>query len=167
MLKGCPINPQTMSGYYMKILNQSIKMLLVLFFLGSASAQALEKVYTGFFNNKAVSGYDVIAYFEQAKPVEGSSKYKLRYEGADWYFSSQDNLEKFKADPVKYAPQYGGYCAWAMSNGKEAPGNPPFWTIYNDKLYLNYDQHVLDTWRPNKDEFIKKADAEWAKKDKE
>ena len=77
------------------------------------------------------------------------------------------NLDKFKAQPEKYAPQYGGYCAWAMSNDKAAPGNPPYWTVYNDKLYLNYDQNVLDTWREDKDGFIKKADAHWAKMDKE
>lgn len=148
----------------MKILNQSLKMLLLLFLFGAASAQAAEPIYTGFFSNKAVSGYDVTSFFDQSEPVEGSSKYKLKYKGADWYFTSQANLDKFEADPTKYAPQYGGYCAWAMSNDKNAPGNAPFWTIYNDKLYLNYDQRVLDTWRDDIDGFIKKADANWAKK---
>jgi YHS domain-containing protein len=154
----------------MKLLNLNLKTLLLLFIVGSASAQAapvVDHIYTGYFNNKAVAGYDVIAYFEQSEPVEGSSKYQLSYKGANWYFSSQSNLDKFKANPEKYAPQYGGYCAWAMSNNKSAPGNPPFWTIYNDKLYLNYDQKVLDTWRANKDEFIKKADAHWAVMEKE
>jgi len=151
----------------MKHLNQTIKAFLLLFLLGSASVQATEQIHTGYFSNKAVSGYDVIAYFDQGKPVEGSSKYTFKYKGADWYFSTQANLDKFKADPVKFAPQYGGYCAWAMSNNKAAPGNPPFWTIYNNKLYLNYDQNVLDTWRVDKDAFIKKADAHWAKMDKE
>lgn len=151
----------------MNIINKSIKTILLLFILGSSYAQAIEQIHTGYFNNKAVSGYDVIAYFEQAKPVEGSLKYKLKYQGADWYFSSQANLDKFKAEPIKYAPQYGGHCAWAMSNDKAAPGNPPFWTIYQDKLYLNYDQNVLDTWRADKDAFIKKADLHWANKDKE
>ena len=151
----------------MNILNQTIKTFLLLFLLGSASVQAADHIYTPYFNNKAVSGYDVIAYFEQAKPVEGSSKYQFKYQGADWYFSSQANLDKFKAAPVRYAPQYGGYCAWAMSNDKEEPGNAPFWTVYNDKLYMNYDQHILDIWGDNKDAFIRKADAYWAAKDKE
>lgn len=151
----------------MNIINQSIKILLLMFVFGSASAHAADSIYTGYFNNKAVSGYDVIAFFKQQKPVEGSSKYTLEYQGADWYFSTQSNLEKFKANPIKYAPQYGGYCAWAMSNNKTAPGNPPYWTIYNDKLYLNYDQSVLDTWHADKDGFIKKADAYWAKTEKE
>ncbi|PKG39159.1 YHS domain-containing (seleno)protein [Psychromonas sp. Urea-02u-13] len=151
----------------MNIINRSIKALVLLFVMSSTSVFATEQIHTGYFNNKAVSGYDVIAYFEQAKPVEGSSKYQLEYKGADWYFSSQANLDKFKANPEKFAPQYGGYCAWAMSNDKAAPGNPPFWTIYNDKLYLNYDQNVLDTWRADKDGFIKSADAHWAKTEKE
>jgi len=151
----------------MNTLNKSIKFFIVLFFFASAYAQAVEQIYTGYFNNKAVSGYDVTSYFEHGKPIEGSSKYKFEYKGAVWYFSSQNNLEKFKANPTKYAPQYGGYCAWAMSNDKAAPGNVPFWTIYKEKLYLNYDQNVLDTWRADKDAFIKKADAHWAQKDKE
>jgi len=156
-----------MSGYIMNIIKQTIKSFLLLFLLSSASVQAADQIYTGFFSNKAVSGYDVTSYYDQGEPVKGSSKYKLKHKGADWYFSSQSNLDKFKADPEKYEPQYGGHCAWAMADNKEAPGNAPFWTLYNDKLYLNYDQNVLDTWRADKDGFIKKADAFWAKKDKE
>lgn len=144
-----------------------VKVLLFLSIFTVVSVQATEQIHTGYFNNKAVSGYDVIAYFEQAKPIEGSSKYQFKYQGADWYFSSQANLNKFKMSPEKYAPQYGGYCAWAMSNNKPAPGNPPYWTIYKAKLYLNYDQNVLEQWRANKDYFIKKADANWAGMDKE
>lgn len=128
---------------------------------------AEEAIYTGYFNNKAASGYDVVSYFTEQKQVEGDSDYTLEYKGADWYFSTQANLTLFKNNPEKYAPQYGGYCAWAMSRGKAAPGNAPFWTIHNDKLYLNYDQRVLDTWRADKDSFIQQADAKWAKLDKE
>ncbi|WP_413702247.1 YHS domain-containing (seleno)protein [Psychromonas sp. KJ10-10] len=106
-------------------------------------------------------------FFEQQKPVEGSSEYQFEYKGADWYFASQDNLDKFKADPEKYAPQYGGYCAWAMASSKTAPGNAPFWTIHNDKLYLNYDQKVQDKWLADIDGFIEKADASWAQLEKE
>ena len=151
----------------MNILKKSIKSFLLFFILTSAYAQAAEQIYTGYFNNKAVSGYDVTSYFEQGKPIEGSAKYRFKYKGAHWYFSSQKNLDKFKADPIKYAPQYGGHCAWAMSNDKTAPGNPPFWTIYKEKLYLNYDQNVLDTWRADKDYFIEKADVHWAQKVKD
>lgn len=131
------------------------------------SANAADAIHTSFFSNKAVSGYDVVAYFTEQKPVQGNSNYQLEYKGADWYFSSQENLALFKGDPEKYAPQYGGYCAWAIAGNETAPGNPPFWTVYNDKLYLNYDQSVQDTWTADKDKFIKQADLNWAKLDKE
>ena len=140
---------------------------LLLVFTLFQQVSAEEAIYTGYFNNKAVSGYDVVSYFTEGKPVEGSSKYTFEYQGADWYFSSSENLTLFKNNPQQYAPQYGGHCAWAMSKGKTAPGNVPYWTIYNEKLYLNYDQKVLDTWRTSKDEFIKKADLNWSKLDKE
>ncbi len=83
---------------------------------------------------KSLNRYlNYIAYFELSKLVEGSAKYSFEGQGATWYFSSQANLEKFKADPSKYVPQYGGYCVWAMSNDKAAPGKPPFWTIYKER----------------------------------
>lgn len=151
----------------MKILKYSIKTLLLVILFGISSAHSEEQVYTGYFNNKAAGGYDVVAYFSEQKPIEGDSDFTLEYKGADWYFSNQDNLDKFKADPEYFAPQYGGYCAWAMARNKTAPGNPPFWTIYKDKLFLNYDQSVVDTWRANKDEFIKQADLNWSKLDKD
>lgn len=146
------------------LLLQATALLSLLLF---QSAHAEEAIYTGYFNNKAVSGYDVVSYFTEKKPVEGDSQYTIEYQGADWYFSSQKNLTLFKNNPEKYAPQYGGYCAWAMARGKTAPGNAPFWTIYKDKLYLNYDQKVLDTWRANKDSFIQQADLNWSKLDKD
>ncbi|WP_084605272.1 YHS domain-containing (seleno)protein [Psychromonas aquimarina] len=151
----------------MRLVKFSARVLVLLFFAAIGSAQAEEQIYTGFFNNKAASGFDVVAYFSEQKPVEGSSKFTLEYKGAEWYFSTQENLMLFKESPEKYAPQYGGYCAWAMARNKTAPGNAPFWTIYKNKLYLNYDQSVVDTWRADKDAFIKKADQHWAKMEKE
>ena len=147
-----------------------LSLLQIMVLMGFAFFQqvsAADAIHTGYFNNKAVSGYDVVSYFTEKKPVEGDSKYQFEYQGADWYFSSAEHLALFKNNPVKYAPQYGGYCAWAMSEDKRAPGNPPFWTVYNDKLYLNYDQSVLNTWRTNKDAFIKKADLHWSNLEKE
>jgi len=146
------------------LLLQSICLLM---FASFNVANAQDAVYTGYFSNKAVSGYDVVAYFTEQKAVEGNSQYTLEYQGADWYFSSQEHLTLFKNDPEKYAPQYGGYCAWAMAVDKIAPGKAPYWTIYNDKLYLNYDKDVLDTWLADKDKFIKDADLVWSKLDKE
>jgi len=145
--------------------NKLIKILVLLFLFGSASAYALDPIYTaGYFSNKAVDGHDVVAYFSQSKPVKGSSKYTFKYKGADWYFSSKANLDKFKKNPTHYAPQYGGYCAYAMSLDKIAPGNAPFWTIYKKKLYLNFDGKAQLKWRAHKDMAIKLANVHWAKK---
>lgn len=147
-----------------------LSLLQIVVLMGFAVFQqvaAEEAIHTGYFSNKAASGYDVVSYFTENKSVKGSGKYTMGYKGADWYFSSDENLTLFKNNPEQYAPQYGGYCAWAMSRDKRAPGNAPYWTIYNDKLYLNYDQSVLDRWRADKDNFIKKADLHWAKLDKE
>lgn len=110
---------------------------------------------------QAVDGYDVVAYFTEGAPVKGSADYSTEYKGADWYFSSQENLDKFKAEPIKYAPQYGGYCAWAASQGNLANGDPERWAIHEGKLYLNYSKGVQKKWLKDKPGFIAKADANW------
>ncbi len=120
-----------------------------------------DQVYTGFWGNKAVSGYDTVAYFTEGKPVKGNSKFKYKYEGAEWFFSSATNLELFKNDPEKYSPQYGGYCAWAVSQGHTASADPKQWHIDSGKLYLNYDAAVQKDWLKDKTGFIELADQNW------
>ena len=151
----------------MKKIILMLQMVILMTFSALQSANAADAVYTGYFSSKAVSGYDVVAYFTESKPVEGNSKYTFEYQGADWYFSSAENLALFKNDPMKYAPQYGGHCAWAMAEDQRAPGNAPFWTVYNDKLYLNYDKSVMETWVTDKDAFIQQANLHWANLEKE
>lgn len=128
-----------------------------------APAHAADPVYTSIWNSKAVSGYDVVAYFSQGKPVKGSSSYTTKYKGATWYFASKQNLDAFKANPAKYAPQYGGYCAWAMAMGKTASADPKYWKIVDGKLYLNYDADIQKKWEKDVPGFIKKADSQWPK----
>lgn len=122
---------------------------------------AADPVYTSIWNNKAASGYDVVAYFTQGKPVKGSSTYSFKYKGAVWFFSTKENLEAFKANPAKYAPQYGGYCAWAIAQGKTASGDPKYWKIVDGKLYLNYDSDIQKKWEKDIPGFIKKANGHW------
>lgn len=148
----------------MKYFNSSLKALLLLLSINVNMVQAEQKIYTGYFNNKAASGFDVVSYFNAQKPVKGLSTFTFEYKNADWYFSSQKNLDLFKKNPSYFSPQYGGYCAWAMASNKTAPGNVPFWTLYRDKLYLNYDQKTQDTWQADKDTFIIKADINWQKR---
>jgi YHS domain-containing protein len=120
-------------------------------------------VYTGLVKGVAVGGYDPVAYFTEGKPVPGKLEISLEHEGATWRFSSEANRDAFKADPAKYAPQYGGYCAWAVSQGYTAKGDPKAWSLVDGKLYLNYDQSVKKTWEKDKPGHITKANINWPK----
>lgn len=129
-------------------------------FAGAAMA-AKPEIYTGRFSNLAVDGFDAVAYFTVGAPVKGLKDYEFSYKGATWRFSSAENLEKFSANPDAYAPQYGGYCAWAVAQGRLARGAPQYWTIYSGKLYLNYNAKVQADWLTDIPGFIAKADANW------
>ncbi|MEL7196990.1 MAG: YHS domain-containing (seleno)protein [Pseudomonadota bacterium] len=112
----------------------------------------------------AVSGYDTVSYFQgNGKPLKGSAKFAVKHDGAVWHFASQENANAFKADPEAYAPQYGGHCAWAMSRGSLAPGDPTLFKIHGGKLYLNFNQNVQKTWLGDVDGFIAKSDPAWTK----
>ncbi len=129
--------------------------------LGSQLAIAADAVYTPFFSDLAVGGYDPVAYFQEHRAVKGNKQFKLKYQGATWRFSSLENQRRFAAAPEKYAPQYGGYCAWAIGHGDTAKGDPRFWTIDNGRLYLNYDQNIQNQWLKNKPHWIQQADQNW------
>ncbi|HWQ33282.1 MAG TPA: YHS domain-containing (seleno)protein [Blastocatellia bacterium] len=109
----------------------------------------------------AVKGYDVVAYFTDGKAVKGSSEFRHDWMGAKWYFVSAARRDEFAKSPEKYAPQYGGYCAWAVSNNYTADIDPEAWKIVNGKLYLNYNRDVQKMWEKDQSERIKKADANW------
>ena len=116
----------------------------------------------------AIHGYDPVSYFKENKAVKGDKKYSLTWNSATWYFSSQENLDAFKANPGIYAPQYGGYCAFGMADGHKAPTDPEAWSIVDKKLYLNYSKDVQKEWKKKQPEYIKTADQNWPKlKDKE
>ncbi|MEO0573961.1 MAG: YHS domain-containing (seleno)protein [Pseudomonadota bacterium] len=134
------------------------------FVLATFSASAFadkDPVYTGVFSSTALSGYDTVAYFTDGKPVKGSKKFSTKHNGAKWLFASAANRDAFVANPEKYAPQYGGYCAWAVSQGYTASGDPTVWAIVDDKLYVNYNDDVGATWRKDPVGFIKLADTNW------
>ncbi|MHC6527364.1 YHS domain-containing (seleno)protein [Vibrio proteolyticus] len=138
------------------------KFIMMALLLVSSSVWAEDPIYTGFFSNKALDGYDTVAYFTDNKPVKGKSEFSVEYKGADWYFASEQNLKRFQADPEKYAPQYGGYCAWAVSAKNDfAPGDPKYWAIVDDKLYLNYDKAIKQRWDEKRQQHIKQADRNW------
>ena len=110
---------------------------------------------------KAIKGYDPLAFFTNSKPVMGADSLSFSWKGATWQFANRQNLQRFKANPEKYAPQYGGYCAYGTSQGHKAPTEVDTWTIFNDKLYFNYNQKVKEIWIKDEPGYIQKADKQW------
>jgi YHS domain-containing protein len=109
----------------------------------------------------AIQGYDAVAYFTESKPIKGSNEFTFKYKNETWYFASADHLQKFKANPEKFTPQFGGYCAYGMSRGYKAKTDPEAWTIVDGKLYLNYNLDVRKIWNEKQMEFIEKANSNW------
>ena len=109
----------------------------------------------------AIDGSDAVAYFTQGGPVMGTADHSLMWQGATWQFSSAENMAMFEADPMAFAPQYGGYCAYAVSQGYTAPTVPEAWTIYEDKLYLNFSTGVRRRWERDIPGHIAMANDNW------
>ncbi len=120
-----------------------------------------DPVYTGRFSNLAVQGYDPVAYFTVGEPTKGSRDFSTNYQGAEFRFASQENLNAFLEEPEAYAPQYGGYCAWAVAQGYTAKGDARHWKIVDGKLYLNYNRKVQSDWEADVPGFIQSADVNW------
>ena len=87
-------------------------------------ARAADSVYTGYFSSTALDGYDAVAYFSEGRPVKGSPEFEYEWRGATWRFADAEHLEAFRSEPDAFAPQYGGYCAYAVANNTTAPGEP-------------------------------------------
>ncbi len=131
----------------------------------AATAQKSEVFVT---NGIAIKGYDPVAFFTESKAEKGSDAFTYKWKEATWLFSTEDNLNAFKENPEKYAPQYGGYCAYGTADNHKAPTETDTWTIVNGKLYFNYNANVKKEWNKQKDALIKKADTNWISiKDKE
>jgi YHS domain-containing protein len=109
----------------------------------------------------AIEGADPVAYFTEGAYVPGSEQFTHDWSGVTWYFASAANRDTFVSNPEQYAPQYGGFCAWAVSQGYTAPIDPQAWKIVDGKLYLNYDRNVQAKWEKDVPGNIAKADANW------
>jgi len=109
----------------------------------------------------ALRGYDPVAYFTQGRPVKGSSQYTAQYQGSTFEFASQENRDAFAANPARYAPQYGGYCAYGTAIKQKAAIDPSVFTVVDGKLYLNYNRDVQKLWSADVPGNIVKADANW------
>jgi YHS domain-containing protein len=132
--------------------------LFALFSVSQVQAQRSE-IYVS--AGKSIKGYDPVAFFKVSKPVRGTDSLAYQWKGATWLFSSRENLAAFNTDPDKYAPQYGGYCAYGASQGHKAPTQADTWTVLNDKLYFNYSKDVQVTWNKDRSNLINVADQKW------
>ena len=125
--------------------------------MASAAADA---VYTNWRDNIAADGYDVVTFFS-GKPQLGKAEFTTRYDGAEWFFFSQANRDLFLTNPELFAPQYGGYCAWAVAKGKLAPGKPEHWFVEDGRLFFNYNARIKRRWEKKREKYIQAADEKW------
>lgn len=109
----------------------------------------------------AIRGYDPVAYFIDQAPVEGKKEFTYQWQGTEWRFKNEANLSAFKANPEKYAPQYGGWCAYGVSQNHKSPTDPSAFTILNDKLFLNYSPKVKSIWSKDTKGYIEQAEVNW------
>ncbi len=142
-----------------KIISQSAA-LFCLFCLTSVTLAAEPPVFTGR-GDFAIRGYDAVAYHKRERPVKGSSSFTAQWNGATWRFANAENRDDFIADPEKWAPQYGGYCAWAVSNNATASTDPDAWSLVDGRLYLNYSLSVRQRWGQDIPGNIARGDANW------
>lgn len=134
---------------------------LALLIIISPAASAISPVNKTTLGGLAIKGYDPVSYFTDGAPAKGDKRFEIKHGGAQWRFATQAHLDLFKANPEKYAPQYGGYCAWAVSQGYTANVDPEAWKIINDKLYLNYNKSVQARWERDARVNIGMADSHW------
>ena len=114
----------------------------------------------------AINGYDPVAFFLENKAIKGNDLYTTSWEGVAWKFSSQENLNLFKSSPEKYAPQYGGYCAYGCSEKHKSPTDQNTFTIIDNKLYFNYSFKVKEFWLKDTVNRIKLANIYWEESSK-
>lgn len=138
-------------------MKKTMLILLSIFVIAKTNAQS--EVFAP--GGTAINGYDAVAFFKESKPVKGSAMYTYNYKDAKWLFTSKENLDMFMGMPEKYAPQYGGYCAYGTSEGHKAPTKPETWTIVNGKLYFNYNNQVKQMWMKDQAHRIDLADQKW------
>jgi YHS domain-containing protein len=122
-----------------------------------------DEINTGRFNNTAIGGYDPVAYHLLGSSEKGSADFTINWNGAEWRFISQENLDLFETDPESYVPQFGGFCANGLSDGHKIRGNPNIWRIYNDKLFLFYSKKGRESWDSDTANKIYLAKEYWKK----
>ncbi|MCR9142469.1 MAG: YHS domain protein [bacterium] len=113
------------------------------------------------FSDLALDGYDPVAYFTRGAPTPGDAQFSYRWNEADWRFASKEHLQMFQNDPEKYAPAYGGYCAFAVTQGLVAGVDPHVWKIVDGRLFLNNNADAAIEWNKDLQGSIASGDANW------
>ena len=141
--------------------------LLIIVFVGAKIKRVTplawghKEVNTSMFSDEAINGYDAVAYFTKGVATKGQESFTYGWKDATWYFFSDENLDLFKADPEKYAPKFGGYCAFAVGKGFTANSDPNAFKIIDDKLYLCADQDILKQWLEGGEATLKESHKNW------
>jgi YHS domain-containing protein len=144
----------------MKMRGMAVLALFIIMALSCVKSSQVEPVNVDA-EGVAIKGYDPVAYHLEGRPVPGSKEFEYAWMGAKWRFSSAENRGLFESDPEKYAPRYGGYCAYAVSQGKTADIDPGAWSIIEGRLYLNLNKEVQELWSKDPRGYIEKADRNW------
>lgn len=138
-------------------------LMLAMVFISFGAVSQTNNNPPSYFANKegAIRGFDPVAYFTEQKAVKGSSEFSHEWKGVTWYFASDSNKKSFVENPEKFAPQFGGYCAYGVSEDHKSPTDPLAFTIVNNKLYLNYSNKVKELWMKQQPQRIEKANELW------
>lgn len=132
--------------------------LALMMFAGAAVADQ-PMIYARY--GAAIAGYDPVAYFTKGAPVRGKPEHRVMWKGAVWYFATDQNRVRFESNPRAFAPRYGGYCSYAVSQGYTATGDPTAWSIHNGKLYLTHNRQVFEIWKRDIPGNVVRANANW------
>lgn len=133
----------------------------VLFVGAFAPALAAAQPFNTNGTSLAIGGYDPVAYFTDRRARQGSADHEHRWGGATWRFATAEHLAAFRANPSRYAPQFGGYCAYAMARGDAVRIDPQAWSVVGGKLYLNYSRDIRSRWNEDRDDYIRRARDQW------
>jgi YHS domain-containing protein len=126
------------------------------------AADSTSGKYNSVYAGLGIKGYDPVAYFTDGKAVQGKKEFAFEWKGVTWQFASAEHRDSFKADPEKYAPQYGAYCSWGVAQGKLFDVDPVnAWKIVDGKLYMNFNSDIEAAWEKDIPGFISKADRNW------
>ncbi|MFN0194537.1 MAG: YHS domain-containing (seleno)protein [Aestuariivirga sp.] len=128
----------------------------------NAAYAAKPEIFAGLVEGVGAGGFDVVSFFT-GTPAEGKAEFSTEWKGATWRFATAENLAAFQSAPEKYAPQYGGYCAYGVAQGYAVKGEPEAWSVVDGKLYLNYSLEVRDQWKADIPGFIATANTKWPK----